>query len=180
MTRYLLFVALVFFRWRVLGLLIAGLASQTTKPPHTRRDAVAPNAPGQTSRLCPLPPEPNPGVVTDEWILSQVVFDEDAEAPRCSRSRIGPPSRRGCKPQAPVDLAYPSLHGADIQSLFDADWGSQPSQPSRPDLPFGSQPMHEPIEDYSDELEELIWTSSRTQCPVSCQVPTVAQIHGLR
>ena len=25
--------------------------------------------------------EPNPGVITDEWILSQVVFDEEAEPP---------------------------------------------------------------------------------------------------
>ena len=25
--------------------------------------------------------EPNPGVITDDWILSQVVFDEEAEAP---------------------------------------------------------------------------------------------------
>ena len=40
---------------------------------------------GLDSRLWPLPPatgaEPNPGVITDEWILSQVVFDEEAEPP---------------------------------------------------------------------------------------------------
>ena len=42
-------------------------------------------APGLDSRLWPIPPmvgaEPNPGVITDDWILSQVVFDESAEAP---------------------------------------------------------------------------------------------------
>ena len=42
-------------------------------------------APGLDSRLWPLPPametEPNPGVITDGWLLSQVVFDEEAEAP---------------------------------------------------------------------------------------------------
>ena len=36
-------------------------------------------APGLDSRLWPIPPmvgaEPNPGVITDDWILSQVVFD---------------------------------------------------------------------------------------------------------
>ena len=40
---------------------------------------------GLDSRLWPIPPmvgaEPNPGVITDDWILSQVVFDKDAEAP---------------------------------------------------------------------------------------------------
>ena len=49
------------------------------------RGNAAPAAPGLDSRLWPIPPmvgaEPNPGVITDDWILSQVVFDEDAEAP---------------------------------------------------------------------------------------------------
>ena len=49
------------------------------------RGSAAHAAPGLDSRLWPLPPvtgaEPNPGVITDEWILSQVVFDEEAEAP---------------------------------------------------------------------------------------------------
>ena len=49
------------------------------------RGSAAPAAPGLDSRLWPIPPmvgaEPNPGVITDDWILSQVVFDEDAEAP---------------------------------------------------------------------------------------------------
>ena len=50
-----------------------------------RLSAVPRPAPGLDSRLWPILPalgaEPNPGVVADEWILSQVVFDEEVEPP---------------------------------------------------------------------------------------------------
>ena len=52
---------------------------------HANRGSAARANPGLDSRLWPIPPvmgvEPNPGVITDDWILSQVVFDEEAEAP---------------------------------------------------------------------------------------------------
>ena len=63
------------------------------------RGNAAPAAPGLDSRLWPIPPmvgaEPNPGVITDDWILSQVVFDEDAEAGGRASDRGRTPSRRG-------------------------------------------------------------------------------------
>ena len=58
------------------------LASLTLRPTPI---AAARANPGLDSRLWPIPPvmgaEPNPGVITDDWILSQVVFDEEAEPP---------------------------------------------------------------------------------------------------
>ena len=70
-------------------------------------------APGLDSRLWPLFPvrgaEPNPGVITDDWILSQVVFDEEAEAPipaAVLQIEDGPPSRRGCGSSESGTLAF--------------------------------------------------------------------------
>ena len=175
-------------------------------------------APGLDSRLWPLPPatgaEPNPGMITDDWILSQVVFDEEAEAPIPAavlqiedgpplEEVVVPPNQRlpsivpfvafqiedqvaahpavhpetaqswsltwdqfdqllGSGPQATptdfdridLDSGVPiSVGNVDVQSLFDADWRSQPSRPSRFNRPFDALPTHEPIEDFPLEGE---------------------------
>ena len=97
-------------------------------------------APGLDSRLWPLPPmvgaEPNPGVITDNWILSQVVFDEDAEAPipaAVLQIEDGPPLEEAVVPpnQVPSSIsptvpfvalqiedqaAHPAAHPEPVQS----------------------------------------------------------------
>ena len=60
-----------------------------------------------------------------------------------------------------LDSGVPiSVGNVDIQSLFDADWRSQPSRPSRINRPFDALPAHEPIEDFplegeSDPIEDF-------------------------
>ena len=73
------------------------------------------------SRLWPIPPvmgaEPNRGVITDDWILSQVVFDEEAEAPILAtvlQIEDGPPLDEAVVPP-PVNLAYYSVCGLPDQ-----------------------------------------------------------------
>ena len=181
------------------------------------RGNAAPAAPGLDSRLWPIPPmvgaEPNPGVITDDWILSQVVFDEDAEAPipaAVLQIEDGPPLEEAEVPpnQVPASIsptvpfvalqiedravhhaAHPepaqswsltwdqfdqllgsgsqatppdfgrldfdsgasvSVGNLDFQSLFDADWRSQPS---RMDGPFDALPTHEPTQGFPHDGE---------------------------
>ena len=192
-----------------------GLASWMTRP--TPFAATPPAAPGLDSRLWPIPPmvgaEPNPGVITDDWILSQVVFDEDAEAPipaAVLQIEDGPPLEEAEVPpnQVPSSIsptvpfvalqigdravhhaAHPepaqswsltwdqfdqllgsgsqatppdfgrldfnsgasvSVGNLDFQSLFDADWRSQPS---RMDGPFDALPTHEPTQGFPHDGE---------------------------
>ena len=181
------------------------------------RGNAAPAAPGLDSRLWPIPPmvgaEPNPGVITDDWILSQVVFDEDAEAPipaAVLQIEDGPPLEEAEVPpnQVPSSIsptipfvalqiedraahhaAHPepaqswsltwdqfdqllgsgsqatppdfgrldfnsgasvSVGNLDFQSLFDADWRSQPS---RMGGPFDALPTHEPTQGFPHDGE---------------------------
>ena len=171
-------------------------------------------APGLDSRLWPIPPmvgaEPNPGVITDDWILSQVVFVEDAEVPISAavlQIEDGPPLEEAVVPpnQVPLSIsptvpfvalqiedraahhaAHPepaqswsltwgqfdqllgsgsqatppdfgrldfdshSVGNLDFQSLFDADWRSQPS---RIDRSFDALPTHEPIQSFPHDGE---------------------------
>ena len=174
-------------------------------------------APGLDSRLWPIPPmvgaEPNPGVITDDWILSQVVFDEDAEAPipaAVLQIEDGPPLEEAVVPpnQVPSSIsptvpfaalqiedraahhaAHPepaqswsltwdqfdqllgsgsqatppdfgrldfdsgapiSVGNLDFQSLFDADWRSQPS---RIDRSCDALPTHEPTQGFPHDGE---------------------------
>ena len=183
------------------------------------RGNAAQAAPGLDSRLWPIPPmvgaEPNPGVITDDWILSQVVFDEDAEAPipaAVLQIKDGPPLEEAVvppnqvpssiSPTAPLALqiddqaAHPAAHpepaqswsltwdqfdrllgsgsqaippdfgrldfdsgvpisvgNLDIQSLFDADWRSQPSQASRINRSFDALPTREPTQGFPHDGE---------------------------
>ena len=181
-------------------------------------------APGLDSRVWLLPPmvgaEPNPGVITDDWILSQVVFDEDVEAPIPAavlqiedrpplEEAVVPPNQvpSSISPTVPFvahqiedQAAHPAAHpepaqswsltwdqfdqllgsgsqttppdfgrldfdsgvfisvgNLDIQSLFDADWRSQPS---RIDRSFDALPTREPIQGFprggeNDPIEDF-------------------------
>ena len=71
-TRYVTLLAYVFAHWRHPQLYTVGSASWMTRPTPFAAMPLAPPALGA---------EPNPGVVPDEWMLSQVVCDEEAEAP---------------------------------------------------------------------------------------------------
>ena len=105
--------AYMFIQWRLRELRIEGSASCTTRPMPSAalpRPAHAAEKGGYGCYPRLSPPEPNPGVVTDDWILSQVVL---AEAPPGNGARTDP-SRRGCGPSkvgAFMDFAYPPLHG---------------------------------------------------------------------